>query len=222
MTRAIIVVCIFLFTVHDSFSQGKYRYDYIVKKFTDPSQPDTDLFKYEKKIRKEIRKDPVLSTTTGLRIYYIPELLYVGELPSIKKYLDGSFLEDLTYRFRVKLAFAPQSKYQISKYFYRYMGFALITDSVGNFIALYNGLQLQHESFFCSSEYLQKEANRYKQISKMLFNGDMDLAFYNFNISNVYFCLSKGEIFVLKYEEDKIERVPWEKYVLDNLGAAIL
>lgn len=171
---------------------------------------DARLARFKKKVWKDIKKHKELSKIKGLRLFFIPMLAYQSkQLPTTKMYRDYSFLFSLVYWNNLRTSLKPWNKKSYKKTAFLMMGEILVTDSVGNFLALHNGCFLRDMDV----PFLKDRAIIYKTLSKMFFEGSINYAFYNYELSMRYFCIGQNEMFVLQEKDNGLEKVPWSEYI---------
>ncbi len=158
----------------------------------------------EKKISRDIKKDPILSKESGLKQFYVFWLCYPDTLEK-KDFLNHSFLYKLHpyyYTINSRSIFKKRIKFVAVD--------VLVSDSVGHLVALGN------YSSFGHSNGVRKD---YIELTKMLYNKDFDFVFYILfeeprmvRFSSTYIALKDDDIYVLKTSIKELKKYTLEEF----------
>ncbi len=166
---------------------------------------EKDLIILNNKIQSLINKeDSIKSKKTN--IYHIFYLEYCGEFKK-ELFLSNKFIDYLRPSYQIC---KPTSKYKYLR------TSSLISDTSGNFIALFDGKRLY--------PYLNKQDSIYSGLTKLLHYHEIDFMFLIEGLSYTYIGVKNEKIFFFSTEEGKINRHSvfefveccWDKYIYLN------
>lgn len=157
----------------------------------------------EKKANRLIRKNAYIGKSKSLRQYRV-FIFVTGSMITTKDYRDGKFLDYLwcqSHSRQRHLNRALQTKRE-------YMSaLTLITDSLGNLVADYNG-----DDLITYPPYNIIHEGR-QEIAKMFFNREIDFAFIFWGDPQFYICIKGNDMSVLDASGDKPKRMSWDEFV---------
>ena len=157
----------------------------------------------EKKVKSLIRKNAYIGKSKGLRRYHV-FVFATGSMITTKDYRDGKFLEYLWCE--PHWEHYPNRASQAKKAYLSAL--TLITDSLGNLVADFNGYNL-----FTYPPYKYNRDPGRPKIAKMFFNGELDFAFIFWSDPYFYICFKGNEMFVIDDSKGKFKRMSWDEFV---------
>ncbi len=196
--RIILLVLILIMPMSSVGQDMQNRVKLFKNSFTSPIVPTRlrDIENQKKRVNNLIRKNPKLSSIKGLRQYHILEMYPCGRFYEKKDIESATFLQDLEYGY-----------YSIGKK--KYMrDITIITDSIGNIVAHGNANIL-----FVPTKWTDEACGAlYSEIAKLLFKGDVEMAFYTIQYPNRIVCLHGEDLYVLESTVGNLNFWEWKSF----------
>lgn len=177
-----------------------------VRKWSDPYLYGSRLRKLNNRTDYLIKRHPTLSKIEKLHQFHVICFYYgtyMGELPCKQEFSDCSFLDRLCYDFYhisqknfLKRVFCKDEEY--------IKDLALITDSVGNLLAIGDARTL-------FSDVSTEAYDHDRLIARKMYDKEVDFAFSICHPSG-YLCIKGEELFVLEEMDGGLKHYAWEEY----------